>query len=716
MYNKRVLSTAVSELGKAKAPAKKRDIPVSPEKISRPFVSNDGYKQGPPPPGKHYRILSDTLYNPTPYRIKAVSDNNITQYLEPGDTTNKVFHGAKYVDEYPAMRLGGNRGTNRALFYKKGGEKKYSRSLEAKNRLFTENLLFKKKKSKKKKIFDPNARYFKNGGVQEDLDYLEAELTPEEIQQYRDGGYIIDELPIAQTGIENKTRFPNIFNKKIEKSVVYTDENKGANKSSCPEGQEWDEALGSCVIIGTQELPTMYASANPETNKKRIKFLDKANALWDTVEGRRVWMENAPKNYSLNELSKFVHNVKDYKKQAEVYEKYRRMAKDDEISGDEFARLYNENNWARFDQNTGRENFKGEYQQAVDEANKRKEANYGVTDYVLGLTGAKSLKNVVLHPVETFSDLGQTIVDVGTAIPHELYDTVTGNPNPSNINPLTGQEYWSGARGAYDLVSTLATVFNGLNSTKAGSELLTSANDVANTAGKNIKNATVGTVKASQKGLGTIRQGLDTPLSNLLTKKGMQWQDEFGNITTQWTPGAKGVYSNMLQWASTPSNILKTQTAYLGLSTLPQYIDQMSKDVDEISKDPTKAEAYVDMLYHTVKQGTDISPLMGRVGNSWYGASAPLYLGHNAKDAYDKNDLISTTRGLFNITSLPRLLKKEGGDTDINKHRQLLRDWTYGADIGMLQEEDGGEYWEDEIDEPTRQRLLALGYQVEDLD
>ena len=41
--------------------------------------------------------------------------------------------------------------------------KKFSRSLEATNRLFTENYLFSKPKSKKRKVFDPNAKY-EDGG------------------------------------------------------------------------------------------------------------------------------------------------------------------------------------------------------------------------------------------------------------------------------------------------------------------------------------------------------------------------------------------------------------------------------------------------------------------------------------------------------------------------------------------------------------------------
>ncbi len=184
MYNKKVLSKAVSNLGSAKAPAKKRDKIYTNKEALSPFVSSEGYKQGPPPPGTNYRIQGDTLYNPTRYPIEAVSDNGIRKRLKPYDTENTYFPGATHVDEYEdyyddeltddeieELRRGGYVVEELSdEEYKKGGEKKYSRSLSAKNRLFVENKLTKKPKSRKKKIFDPKAKYFQDGGVQCDDD------------------------------------------------------------------------------------------------------------------------------------------------------------------------------------------------------------------------------------------------------------------------------------------------------------------------------------------------------------------------------------------------------------------------------------------------------------------------------------------------------------------------------------------------------------------
>ena len=59
-------------------------------------------------------------------------------------------------------------GTPRSL-PKKKSSKAYSRSLTATNKLFAQSPLTKKSKSRKNKIFDPNAKQFEKGGFQDDL-------------------------------------------------------------------------------------------------------------------------------------------------------------------------------------------------------------------------------------------------------------------------------------------------------------------------------------------------------------------------------------------------------------------------------------------------------------------------------------------------------------------------------------------------------------------
>lgn len=105
---------------------------------------------------------------------------------------------------------------------KKSYAKKFSRSLEATNRLFTENELFEKPKSKKKKVFDPKSEY-RDGGAYyddsrdawvsadgtvgpngpayyEDGGFIEAELSDEEIEEYKKGGWVVEELDTYDGG------------------------------------------------------------------------------------------------------------------------------------------------------------------------------------------------------------------------------------------------------------------------------------------------------------------------------------------------------------------------------------------------------------------------------------------------------------------------------------------------------------------------------------
>lgn len=202
-FNKKVLSEATANLNSAKPPARKKDIIVDPA---------GQWKY----PGQNTRIpSSDITMQGVPYPVYAQPNVGQPQMMYPGQ--EYTFPGADYVDEYPQM--------------KKGGQKKYSRSLEAKNRLFVDNPLVKKKKKKNKKIFNPNAKYYQDGGeskaeeilgpiplnsgrktlrdwtygqsigmLQEqdggEADYVELDLTPEEIEEYKRGGYVVEDISI----------------------------------------------------------------------------------------------------------------------------------------------------------------------------------------------------------------------------------------------------------------------------------------------------------------------------------------------------------------------------------------------------------------------------------------------------------------------------------------------------------------------------------------
>jgi hypothetical protein len=226
MYNKKTLSEATKNLNSTKAPAKKKDNVIS---RTKPVVSKEGYKQGPPPAGTHYRIPGNesgtSIYNPTPYPLNLVGPNGTQAQIGPWDTNTQHFD-EPYMDEFPMAEYGGDISIPDLTDYEDGGEydltdeeiaelkkggyvvrelpnipkkknsKGYSRSLMATNRLFAQNPLTKKTKSKKRKVFDPNSKYYQEGGFQDDINKRRGVL---EDWTY---GQSIGMLHKAQTGEE----------------------------------------------------------------------------------------------------------------------------------------------------------------------------------------------------------------------------------------------------------------------------------------------------------------------------------------------------------------------------------------------------------------------------------------------------------------------------------------------------------------------------------
>ena len=139
MNNKRVLQIATKELDKRKAPPAPKDIIVDPA---------GQWKY----PGQVTRIPSNTItMQGVPYPVMGIPNKGEPTMMQPGQYYE--FPEADYVDEYPQMKKGGGLKS-----------KKYTRSLEGIGEVFRESTLFKKSKSKKKKFFNPNAKYFQDGG------------------------------------------------------------------------------------------------------------------------------------------------------------------------------------------------------------------------------------------------------------------------------------------------------------------------------------------------------------------------------------------------------------------------------------------------------------------------------------------------------------------------------------------------------------------------
>jgi hypothetical protein len=103
MYNKRVLSKAVSELNKTKAPAKPKDIITDP-------MGQWKY------PGQVIRIPSNNItMQGVPYPVWAQPNVGHGMMMQPGQDYD--FPGADYVDEYPQMQEGGKADYNLPISY-----------------------------------------------------------------------------------------------------------------------------------------------------------------------------------------------------------------------------------------------------------------------------------------------------------------------------------------------------------------------------------------------------------------------------------------------------------------------------------------------------------------------------------------------------------------------------------------------------------------------
>lgn len=209
MYNKKVLIDSLKNLGSAKAPVKRQDVLVDPS--GNPLMSNGGLNEKPYKKVSIQKsnIQGKGLFADEPIRageiiglshIKSSFQKDGETYLKSKETPVIGTYYNHSDDAYNAGSIiQGNKRYLRALKniqpgeeiagnyyedndptletpddFKKGGSlpkmprkknsRAYSRSLDATNKFFTENSFFAKPKSRKNKVFDPNSKYYQDGG------------------------------------------------------------------------------------------------------------------------------------------------------------------------------------------------------------------------------------------------------------------------------------------------------------------------------------------------------------------------------------------------------------------------------------------------------------------------------------------------------------------------------------------------------------------------
>ena len=216
-----------------------------------------------------------------------------------------------------------------------------------------------------------------------------------------------------------------------------------------------------------------------------------------------------PTNFTKAGLEKYNKTIKDAKKNFEAEEKNReeydnalKKKESGKMSTDKFARQYKEKGWAdKYDPATMKEGYKGQFQDAVDEANARKTENYELVKNVAGeLSGYNAAGRIYDDPLGTLKGVGQTVADVAS-LPFGLTTGVYNYATDGNFDMgqnIIGQNYGEGLDEVGDVASILP--FGSMLGTAGKAAKLTKAGDVAGDLGKFITTQTP--VKNTYKVLG----------------------------------------------------------------------------------------------------------------------------------------------------------------------------------------------------------------------
>jgi hypothetical protein len=261
MYNKKVLSQALANLQKRKAElSQPKDIIVDPM---------GQYNH----PGEVTRIPSnDITMKDVPYPVMAYPNIGEPQMMYPEQNYN--FPDADYVDEVPMAKYGGLvtglRNTSGNLLMNNKGKRimAESGSLSATNKLMLGNPLVTKRKNA---VFVPG-REFQEGGENQ---VIEAELTDEEIEEYKRGGYIIEMLPKAQEGKQS------LFSPEL-KEKMETHKNQTNNLTRFVQNNP----------LPTQKVPANRQEAEEMIRKGEIKPETSEEITQRRLKSKDTWQEN----------------------------------------------------------------------------------------------------------------------------------------------------------------------------------------------------------------------------------------------------------------------------------------------------------------------------------------------------------------------------------------------------------------------------------------
>jgi hypothetical protein len=163
MYNRSELSKAIKQAKASKSKKKPVDVDVD--------LKGKGYKDPKNSNKPALKLYTDSIYNPTDKDLMLYPDNGLPVFKPAGDVSTTFFPGANNVTERVVAQRGGYVSKQITHFQDGGNTDPGNNALEL------------------HMFYDKDV--YQDGG-----EYLD--LTDQEIEEYRKGGYVVEERPQAQ--------------------------------------------------------------------------------------------------------------------------------------------------------------------------------------------------------------------------------------------------------------------------------------------------------------------------------------------------------------------------------------------------------------------------------------------------------------------------------------------------------------------------------------
>jgi hypothetical protein len=327
----------------------------------------------------------------------------------------------------------------------------------------------------------------------------DSELFVEPLRNLKDFTKGPEELKMLFNKLaENKAQQEDEFQPQTARYGGSLDTYAGGGEYGCADDEKWDEAKQKCVkIVQNLSESTHYDPAGKKIQTNLFQKLKDAKDAYQNFtkqhRGKKYRLNDADSASSIEQLRKGIQLYKDeYAKEQESTRaelkklenlkskaalknnkdiqslnlkdlntvkgkmKIDAAIRNSDLDSGTIAALYKGFKLDTVDRNVMKEGYKGQWQDAVNEANARKEANMGITNTALELFGGGAYR-VAADPLGTLKGVGQTVGDIAT-LPFGLATGVYNYATDGNFDMGTnawGDSYGKGLSQTGDLLSAI---------------------------------------------------------------------------------------------------------------------------------------------------------------------------------------------------------------------------------------------------------------------